>query len=95
MSAYVIVNVDVHDTERYEDYKQLAGPTVGAFGGKYIVRGGAAKVLEGDWEPKRVVVVEFPDVARAKEWWSSSEYAPGKALRQEIATSQMILVAGS
>jgi uncharacterized protein (DUF1330 family) len=93
--AYILVDVDVHDPTRYEEYKALAGPTVDTFGGKYIVRGGAAEALEGDWEPKRVVVVEFPDVARAKEWWSSSEYAPGKALRQEIATSQMIVVEGA
>ena len=76
MSAYVIVNVDVHDADRYEDYKQLAGPTVGAFGGKYIVRGGPAEVLEGDWEPKRVVVVEFPDVARAKLEHRKSSWQP-------------------
>jgi uncharacterized protein (DUF1330 family) len=95
VSAYIIVNVDVHDPTRYEEYKALAGPTVDAYGGKYIVRGGAAEALEGDWEPKRVVVVEFPDMARAKAWWSSGAYAPGKALRQEIATSQMIVVEGA
>ena len=95
MSAYLIVEVDVHDLVRYEDYKALAGPTVGAYDGKYIVRGGPAETLEGDWEPKRVVVVEFPSVARAKEWWSSSDYAPGKALRNEIATSRMIVVEGA
>ena len=95
MSAYLIVEVDVHDLARYENYKALAGPTVDAYDGKYIVRGGPAETLEGDWEPKRVVVVEFPSVARAKEWWSSSDYAPGKALRNEIATSRMILVEGA
>lgn len=95
MSAYLIVEVDVHDLARYENYKALAGPTVDAYDGKYIVRGGPAETLEGDWEPKRVVVVEFPSVARAKEWWSSSDYAPGKALRNEIATSRMIVVEGA
>jgi len=95
VSAYLIVEVDVHDLARYENYKALAGPTVDAYDGKYIVRGGPAETLEGDWEPKRVVVVEFPSVARAKEWWSSSDYAPGKALRNEIATSRMILVEGA
>jgi uncharacterized protein (DUF1330 family) len=93
--AYIVVEVDVHDPARYDDYKALAGPTVAAYDGQYIVRGGAAETLEGDWHPKRVVVVEFPSVARAKEWWSSSEYEPGKALRQEIATSRMIVVEGA
>ncbi len=94
MAAYVIVNVDVNDPGRYEDYKGLAAPTVSAFGGRYIVRGGATEILEGEWEPKRVVVVEFPDAARAKAWWASAEYAPAKALRQETATSEMIVVEG-
>ena len=95
MSAFVIVDIAVHDPERYEEYKAMAAPTVHQYDGKYIVRGGPAETLEGDWEPKRVVVVEFPSVARAKEWWSSSDYAPGKALRNEIATSRMILVEGA
>ncbi len=94
MPAYIIVDVDVHDLARYEEYKGLAGPTVGAYDGKFIVRGGAAETLEGDWDPKRVVVLEFPSVARAKEWWASPEYAPGKALRNETATTRMIVVEG-
>jgi len=94
MSAYIIVNIEVNDPEPYERYKAMAHAAVTAFGGCYIVRGGAAERLEGAWEPKRVVVLEFPDAARARAWWASEEYRPAKALRETCATADMILVAG-
>lgn len=94
MSAYVIVNIDVKDPVRYEDYKRQAAPTVAAFGGRYVVRGGPAEVLEGAWVPKRVVVLEFPSAARAREWLNSAAYAPARKLRQATADSEMILVQG-
>jgi len=68
MSAYIIVDVAVTDPERYDTYKQLAAPTVEAFDGVYVVRGGSAETLEGNWSPGRVVVLRFPSVERAKEW---------------------------
>jgi uncharacterized protein (DUF1330 family) len=94
MPAYVIVNIDVTDPVRYEDYKRQAGPTVAAFGGKYVVRGGSAEVLEGSWVPRRIVVLEFPSMARARAWVTSPEYAPARQLRQATAVSDMILVEG-
>jgi uncharacterized protein (DUF1330 family) len=94
MPAYVIVNIDVIDPVRYEEYKRAAGPTVTAFGGRFIARGGSAEVLEGGWTPRRVVILEFPSLARAKEWWGSPEYAGPKRLRQETATTEMIVVEG-
>jgi len=94
MSAYIIVNIDVTDPVPYERYKAMAEATVTAYGGRYIVRGGPAERLEGAWEPKRVVVLEFPDAARARTWWSSEEYRPAKQLREAAARSDMILVAG-
>ena len=94
MSAYVIVQIQVHDPVRYEDYKQMAAPTIAAFGGRYIVRGGATQVLEGAWEPGRLVVLEFPSAERARAWWSSALYAPAKRLRQETSTTEMLLVEG-
>jgi uncharacterized protein (DUF1330 family) len=94
MPAYVIVNIDVTDPVRYEDYKRQAGPTVAAFGGKYVVRGGSAEVLEGSWVPRRIVVLEFPSMARARAWVNSPEYAPARQLRQATAVSDMILVEG-
>jgi uncharacterized protein (DUF1330 family) len=94
MAAYVIVNVTINDTTRYEEYKKLAAPTVTAYGGRYIVRGGAAEALEGKWRPGRVVLLEFPDSQRAREWWNSPEYAPAKELRQAIASTDMMVVEG-
>ncbi|UCF19940.1 MAG: DUF1330 domain-containing protein [Gemmatimonadota bacterium] len=95
MSAYVIVDIHITDPVRYEDYKKMAGPTLAAFGGKFVVRGGAVETLEGDWDPGRVVVLEFPDLERAREWWASDAYGPAKRLRQECARSEMILVQGT
>jgi uncharacterized protein (DUF1330 family) len=94
MAAYIVVEVEVRDKERYEDYKRLVQPTLDAYGGRFIVRGGAAETLEGDWSPGRLVIVEFPSAEQARRWWASPEYAPAKALRQATAHTQMILVEG-
>ena len=94
MPAYIIVEVDIHDPEQYEDYKKLTPGSLQPFGGKFIVRGGQAENLEGDWQPKRIVVLEFPSVEKAKQWWASEEYAPAKALRQRTSTPRMIVVEG-
>lgn len=95
MSAYVVVDIHVHDPVRYEEYKRQAAPSVAAFGGRYLVRGGAVTKLEGDWTPGRFVILEFPSAARAKEWWGSELYAPIKAIRHATAETRMILVDGA
>jgi uncharacterized protein (DUF1330 family) len=95
MSAYVIVDIEVTDPVRYEEYKELAAPTVAAYGGRYVVRGGATETLEGDWIPKRLVVLEFESVDQARAWWSSPEYSPAKALRQQTANTEMIVAEGT
>ena len=95
MSAYIIVDVEVTDPVQYEDYKKLAAATVEAYDGRYIVRGGTAEQLEGDRTPNRIVVLEFPTLERAKEWWASEDYKPAKAMRHASATSQMIVVEGT
>lgn len=94
MTAYVVVEVDVTDPQGYEEYKKLAAPTVTNAGGKYIVRGGNAQILEGDWCPKRFVILEFPSVEMAKAWWHSEEYTPIKQIRQRTTHSKMIVVEG-
>ena len=94
MSAYVIVEVDVTDPGKFEEYRKLVPPTLEAFGGRYVVRGGAADGLEGGWEPKRMVVIEFGDVERAKAWHDSELYAPARALREASANTRMIVVEG-
>lgn len=94
MAAYVIVQIDVHDPVTYEHYKQLSGPSMVPFGGRFLVRGGDVETLEGSWHPRRLVVLEFPDAAAARTWWASAEYAEGKALRQASAHTEMLLVEG-
>ena len=94
MSAYVVVEIEVLDPERYETYKQLAPPSIAQYGGRYVARGGDQTMLEGAWSPERLVILEFPSVDQAKAWWNSAEYAEAKALRQAVARTQMIVVAG-
>lgn len=94
MSAYVIVEIDVHDPAGYEDYKKLASATIAARGGKYLVRGGKTEVLEGDWQPKRIVVLEFPSTDAAKEWLNCEEYREPRKMRHATAKTNMILVEG-
>jgi uncharacterized protein (DUF1330 family) len=94
MPAYVIVEIDVHDQVRYEDYKAMSTQSLPLHDGRFVVRGGAVETLEGEWQPSRMVVLEFPSAAKAREWWHSEDYAPAKALRQQTATTRMILVEG-
>jgi uncharacterized protein (DUF1330 family) len=94
MAAYVVVTVDVKDPVRYEDYKRMVPPTLRAYGGRFLVRGGKVQSREGSWLPKRLVVLEFPDVERANAWYDSAEYAPAKALRQATSTADLIIVEG-
>jgi uncharacterized protein (DUF1330 family) len=94
MPAYVIVNITVHDPVRYEEYKRLATPTVSAYGGRYVARGGPVDVREGGWSPARLVLLEFPTVERARAWWDSPEYAAAKALRQSCADTQLVIAEG-
>jgi uncharacterized protein (DUF1330 family) len=94
MPAYTIFDITVHDPERYEDYKKLAPPAIAAYGGKYLVRGGQLDVLEGDWNPSRIVVLEFPTAEQAKAWIDSPEYREARALRHATATTTAILVEG-
>ena len=94
MAAYVVVQVEVKDPQRYEGYKSMVMPTLQPYGGRFIVRGGKVHPMEGTWTPKRFVIVEFPSVEQAKAWWASPEYAEAKALRQATAESQLIIVEG-
>ncbi len=94
MSAYIIVDITIHNAENYEAYKKLTPASLAKYDGKFIVRGGKAETLEGHWQPERIVVLEFPSAEKARQWWASEEYAPAKALRQANATTKMILVEG-
>ncbi len=94
MAAYILVDIDVLDAERYEDYKRLASASIAAHGGRYLVRGGAVEILDGGWRPNRFVVLEFPSVEKAKGWRNSPEYAEAKKIRDSCARARMIVVEG-
>lgn len=94
MPAYVVVEIAVHDVQTYERYKQLSPPSIALYGGRYLVRGGATEALEGTWQPPRFVLLEFPNVAQARAWWLSPEYAAAKALRHASAHTMMLLMDG-
>lgn len=94
MSAYVIFEIDVHDPEQYGEYRELATPTIPQYGGRYVVRGGAASNLEGEWDPKRVVVLQFDSIEQARKWYDSPEYCKARAVRERTARSKAIIVEG-
>ncbi|MDP9439985.1 MAG: DUF1330 domain-containing protein [Actinomycetota bacterium] len=94
MAAYAVVNVRVTDPVRYEEYRSEAPATIASYGGRYLARGGALETLEGEWDPERLVVLEFESMARLREWYDSPEYAPLKRLRQEAAVTQFVVVEG-
>ena len=94
MAAYVIANIDVKDPVRYQDYIKMSPVSIEKFGGRFVARGGKTEVLEGEWVPKRLVLLEFPSVERAREWWASDEYAPAKALRQATSSGELIVLEG-
>lgn len=95
MAGYIIAEVQITDQEAYERYKATVPATIAAYGGKFLVRGGRTETLEGEWEPNRIVVLEFESAEQAKAWWSSQEYAAPKQLRQSASLTKMILVEGT
>jgi uncharacterized protein (DUF1330 family) len=94
MAAYVIVDVEVMDPAAYEEYKLRVPATLAAFGGRFLVRGGKTETLEGDWAPKRLVILQFDSMERAKEWWRSEMYSAAKEIRYRTANSRMIVAEG-
>jgi len=94
MSAFVCVQIEIHDPVTYERYKTLAPASIAAFGGRYVARSGATETLEGTWRPSRFVILEFPSADAARAWWASPEYAKAKAVRHASARSEMLLVEG-
>jgi uncharacterized protein (DUF1330 family) len=95
MSAYVIVDIEVTDPQGYQEYVKLAPATVQRYGGRYLARGGHNETLEGDWHAKRLVILEFESLERAKAWLNSPEYAPARALRHKYARTNMVVVEGT
>ena len=92
--TYIIAQATVTDPAQYEGYKALAGAAVAQYGGKYVVRGGATHLLEGDWAPPRLVILEFESVEQAKRFYDSPEYRAASEQRQGAATMNMLVVEG-
>jgi uncharacterized protein (DUF1330 family) len=92
--AYVIIETDITDPERYEVYKAASPATIAAGGGRFLGRGGELLVLEGDWQPSRLVLLEFADLAAAKRWYESEVYQEARKLRQGAAHLRMVAVQG-
>jgi uncharacterized protein (DUF1330 family) len=95
MTAYLIADVDVRDPDVYAEYRRQVLPLVTRHGGHFIVRGGAHETLEGEWQPKRLVVIEFPDMAALKAWYGSPEYTRLIALRQGVSRGSLVAVEGA
>jgi uncharacterized protein (DUF1330 family) len=95
MSAYVIGDIHVTDPDRYPDYTAHTVETLEPFGGRFVVRGGAYDVVEGDWHPGRLVVIEFPDMESARGWYASEAYQAILPIRHEASTGNMVFVEGA
>jgi uncharacterized protein (DUF1330 family) len=94
MSAYFVVEIETVDPQEMAEYRALIPPVVEAFGGRFLVRGGAVETLEGDWVPPRLVVLEFPDLATARTFYNSELYEPLKRMRLRAGRSKLVLVEG-
>lgn len=94
MPAYVFANVRVGDSAAYEPYKQMVPATIEKYGGRYLARGGRAEVIEGDLEPGRMIILEFPSYEHAQQWYSSAEYTAAKQVRLGCADGELIFVDG-
>ena len=94
MAAYVVADVEVHDPDAYEEYKRLVPSSLEKYGGRFLVRAGKWERLEGTWEPRRLVVLEFPSLEQARLWYESEEYREAKEIRQRLATADLLLVEG-
>ena len=94
MAAYVIADVDVTDPAGYDEYRKGVPATIAAHGGRYLARGGAVQVLEGDWIPRRAVILEFPSLERARAWYDSPEYRPLREMRARASDSRLVIIDG-
>ena len=94
MAAYVVVDIEVTDPVAFEEYRKGVPATIAKYGGRYLVRGGKAETLEGGWDPKRLVILEFPSTEAVKRWYTSEEYKPLLAQRLKASKGSLVLVEG-
>ena len=94
MPAYVIIDISIIDPEIYEEYEALAPAGIAAYGGKYLAHDGKIEVFEGDWQPGRLVILEFDSAEKARQWIVSPEYEPARKLCHQSATTQIVMIEG-
>ena len=94
MAAYIYGNIEVTDPDLYETYRRDVPAVIAAHGGRFLVRGGAMTVLEGDAAPTRQVILEFPDMARLKAFYNSADYQRLVAIRQRASTGTLVAIEG-
>jgi len=94
VAAYVIVDVEITDTETYVEYTKDVPDSIAKHGGRFLVRGGACEILEGDWEPRRLVVIEFPSMDAALSWYRSDDYQELAKIRWAASTAKFIVAEG-
>ena len=95
MSVYFVVDVNIHDPQSYVEYSKQIGPMVARYEGKFLVRGGATETIEEDWQPQRLVIIEFPDTERFRAWYDSPEYAHIRTIRFQASTARALLAQGT
>jgi uncharacterized protein (DUF1330 family) len=94
MTAYVVADIDVHDQEAYREYMALVPASLQPYGGRFLVRGGIHQTLDGEWQPQRLVVIEFPTADDARRWHQSQDYQAAMAIRHRTSTGSLVLVEG-
>ena len=95
MSAYVIGDIEVTDPAAFQEYRNRFGATVEQYGGRFVVRGGRVHSKEGDWQPHRLLMLEFPSFEQAERWYNSPEYKPLIAIREKAASTQLLIAEGT
>jgi uncharacterized protein (DUF1330 family) len=94
MPAYIVADIEIVDHEAFADYRERVPAVIAAYGGRYLVRGGASEVVEGAWQPRRMVILEFPTMASLKSFVDSPEYRPLRAIRERAAKTNMVVLEG-
>jgi len=94
LSAYVVFDVEIRDMSRYQDFMKQVKPALDAAGARYLARGGTHKVYEGDWEPRRIVILEFPSIATWEEFYNGPVYQGLKSIRDECSSARLVGVEG-
>lgn len=94
MTSYAILDVEIHDPAGYQEFMTKAASLLEAAGGRYLARGGTHRVYEGDWEPRRLVLLEFPSLQAWESFYYGDAYQRLKALRDRCSSARLVAVAG-